>query len=186
MLRGPLFLTLLLASGCSRGALWECPSGLHMDPARTERVRAKLVRVQRDAPRRLRVCWGGVRPSVITEEGILHLDERLGPEEAAARTAHLLVHDAFDPPPSGDGCVEAWIQHEAEAMVVESEAREQLGLQGGVLVHPFEAEVLAAPPGERAALVERWLWDHPDGGGDVDGLVTGYTRRCQAHGGGTR
>ena len=174
-----LLLALVLVSGCSRAALWECPSGLHMDPPRSEQVRAKLVKLRRDAPRRLRVCWGEVRPSVIVEGGVLHVDDRLGAEEAAARVLHLLAHEEFSPPAAGPGCVQAWIEHEAGAMVLELEAREQLGVRDGVLVHPFEADVLAAPAGERAALVEAWLWDHPDGGGDVDGLVTAYTRRCK-------
>jgi hypothetical protein len=150
-----------------------------MDPPRSERVRGQLVKLRRDAPRYLRVCWGEVRPSVFVQGGVLHLDERLGAEEAAARVLHLLAHQEFEPPASGDGCVEAWIRHEAETMARELAAREQLGMQQGVLVYPFEAEVLAATAAERADLVERWLWDHPDGGGDVDGLVTGYTRRCK-------
>lgn len=179
-------LALLLFVGCSGGALsWECPSGLRMDPQRTERTRSLLVRIQRDAPRRLRACWGEVRPSVFLEGGVVHLDDRLGPEEAAARLAHLLAHESFTPPAPGEGCVKAWIRHEAEAMVRELDARALLGVAAGVLDYPFEGSVAAAEPANREVLVERWLWDHPDGGGDVDGLVTGYTRRC-APGGGTR
>ncbi len=181
-----LLLIPLLLCACSGGALsWECPSGMRMDPTRTEQMRGQLVKIRRDAPRRVRVCWGDVRPSVFLDGGVLHLDERLGPAEAAARVDHLLEHEAYTPPPSGEGCVEGWIRHEAQAMVRELEARASLGLSGGVLVYPFEAEVMAAGADERAARVERWLWDHPDGGGDVDGLVTGYTRRC-ARDAGTR
>jgi hypothetical protein len=170
----PVLLLLIVGLPACGGAPWQCPPGLRKDVDRTEQT-ARLVGM---APRRLRACWGEVRPSVITEEGVLHVDERLEPVEAAARVAHLMEHAAFEAPPAGDGCLEAWIRHEAEAMAVELEARRETGIERPVVEYPFEEAVRTAPAEDRTDLIEAWLWEHPRGGPGVDGLVEGYRKRC--------
>lgn len=195
--RGPLLALLAGAVvvagvvGRSRWAAPACPEGTRADPARGEAVLRRLgsaaegaaIRARAPAPRAY--CVGPRAVSVVTSDGALLVDERLGEAEAAARVGHLLLHtggdravDALDRP--GDracaALVAAALDEEARALAVELSLRRALGVTAPVVRFAFEED----PRDAEAGRIRAWLDAHPDGGPGVDALAAGYDARCRA------
>ena len=131
----------------------------------------------------LRVCFGEVAVSAVTDEGMVLLDAAMPEAEAAARLGHLAMHvvEGSPAPGAGEAECEAAVRRalEAEARAFALELRLRRGL--GVIKHRygFEAAFWGARAEEREAGIAAWLWEHPGGGEGVDGLAEGYRRRCR-------
>lgn len=194
---GAAALVCALLASCGGGGSGEgaapgaCPGRFSADPGREARVverlgaagegRAVLARWGRP----LRMCFGEVPSSVVTEQGTLLMDARLDDARAAARAAHLAAHLADGLPAlvGGEGGCDARVREalraEARALALELRLVRALGApppEGG----PWEVEAVhwAAPPEGREAAIEAYLRSHPDGAPGVDALAAGYARRC--------
>jgi len=170
-----------------------CPPGSQIDAARTAALGVRLARHPEGA--RLlsqagglrTVCYGALRHSVITEEGVVLLRSDLGQAEAAARFAHLLHHrvegmPTIDDPADGRGCderVAEALDREARALALELSLRQSFGVQRPVVRLGVEGRFREAEEGVRLALLRDWLEAHPDGAQGLDALATGYRRRCE-------
>lgn len=128
------------APGASPPAV-ECPDGLAPDADRARRVVARLRSVPEGADAldaldgEPAICFGDADPSVVTADGVLWLDGRMGTREAAARVAHLLHHVAampdLDHPPSESACerlVADAMRVERESLRLERDLRRELGV----------------------------------------------------------
>jgi hypothetical protein len=128
------------------------------------------------------VCFArGIEPGV-TLDGLALLDAAMPDDAAAARLAHLLTHlhrgSQLAAPPDGADCarwLEGALDEEARAWALELRL---LGDRGAAL--PFARAAGAAPAAERAAVIRRWLAEHPEGEGTVPPLGVGYAARCRA------
>ena len=153
----------LAAAAC--GGTATCPNGSAGDAARVGRLEGLLQRASSGL-----VCFGA-GPSIVTEDGRIVLPVDVGDAEAAARLAHLLEHLAFERPPPGAGCVQAWVRQEARAYAVELRERARLGVLEPVVRYPFQ-------DAESEASIADWLLAHPQGHGPIGPLVADYRRRC--------
>jgi hypothetical protein len=182
--------------GCGGGEPVACPGRYSADPARQARIVDKLVSSEEGAAvvgrwgKPLRLCFGAVRSSVVTEQGVLLMDASLDDRRAGARVGHLVMHLADGLPAivAGEGdCgarVEQALAAEARALGLELRLLRELGAPppaGG----PWEVEAIhwAAPPEGREAALLAYLRAHPDGAPGVDALAAGYARRCEKAGG---
>ena len=52
--------------------------------------------------------------------------------------------------------------------------------------YEFEADYFATPEAERVGVVADYLRAHPDGGPNLEGLVSGYRQRCEVEVGARR
>jgi hypothetical protein len=184
--RSLLAAALALLAACR--AAPPCPAGERADGARADRVRALLATTAAGrglASRTYAICF-------TSSESALHphrvtLDDDAGDAENAARLGHLLLH-AIDPPlperlERGHRCeelVRAAIEAEARGYALELELRRALALARPRHAYRFERAFWEAAPARRHAVLRAHLWAHPDGGGGVPGLVSAYSRRCEA------
>lgn len=179
--------------GCDGPAQGSCPARYSADPERQAKIVEVLGKSQEGGAvvarwgRPIRMCFGAVAPSVVTEEGMLLMDAKLEDARAAARAAHLLTHlvDGLPALVKGQGDCEARVEQalaaEARALALELRLLRELGApppEGG----PWEVEGIhwAAAPAAREAVLVDYLRSHPDGAPGVDALATGYARRCAA------
>jgi hypothetical protein len=189
----PRLLVALALAGCSEAHQGpSCPAGTHIDEARSDAVRARLASVPsgasllREAGARLTiVCFAPpTSPSVVDDAHDVILASDLDEGEAAARLGHLLVHLRDGLPDEGlrssdcDAAVDHALALEATAYVREVELQHALGVTPRALAFEFAADVLAAPPGAREAIVQAYLAAHPEGAPGIDGLASAYRERC--------
>lgn len=183
---------LVMASlGCGGEAPAVCTGRYSADPARQARILGRLGASAEGAAavgrwgRPIRMCFGAVRSSVVTEQGVMLMDAKLDDARAAARVAHLVTHLADGLPAivAGEGDCDARVEQalaaEARALALELRLLRELEApppEGG----PWEVEGVhwAAPPEGREAAVLSYLRAHPDGAPGVDALAAGYARRC--------
>jgi hypothetical protein len=181
---------------CCRGAAppRPCPARFAADRARevvlVDRLRAAPeggLLLARVPPAALpRICFGPAAVSSITTEGVVLLDRELGELEAAARLGHLLAHAVEGMPmaqPRAGDCdaqVEEALVQEARALALELRLRRALGVTERRLPYAFEDAFWRSPTAGRERLVLEYLHAHPDGAPGLDGLASGYSRRCRA------
>jgi len=193
---GPLALAALLALSCRTADPPPCPARFAADGAHAARLLdrlretpdgAALLALLPAAPSP-RICFGPVAVSSITTESVVLLDRDLGEPEAAARLGHLLAHAASGLPmahPRAADCdaqVEEALSREAGALALELRLRRALGVSERRLPYAFEDDFWRTPAVAREALVLDYLHTHPDGAPGLDGLASGYARRCRAEG----
>lgn len=196
--RGPsAALALVAALGCGGERAptvmeTSCPGPTSSDAERAARViafarrsaegRALLVRAAG-----ARLCFGEVAPSVVTSDGAVLLDRRLGDAEAAARLGHLLHHVAEGAPldegatdgrPCEERVADALVA-EGRALALELRLRRELGVRQPRVRYEFEAPFHRAPEDRRQALIVAYLEAHPEGAPGVDGLANAYLARCR-------
>ncbi len=191
---GGVLFALSALLGCDRqdtASPARCPGRFAADPARQARIVERLgagaeggaLIAGQGQP--IRMCFGAVSSSVVTEQGTLLMDAGQGDARAAARAAHLLLHLADGLPAlvKGEGDCDARVEEalraEARALALELRLLRELGApppEGG----PWEVEGIhwAAAPEEREAALVAYLRAHPDGAPGVDALASGYARRC--------
>ncbi|MCA9610815.1 MAG: hypothetical protein KC619_34705 [Myxococcales bacterium] len=133
----------------------------------------------------VRFCFGTIDVPVVSEERLLVLDARASREEQTARTGHLLHHVVHGLPfpaavPADADCdaiLETAIAREAEAYALEVRLRRAQDLEPNR--YEFEREFWRASADDQAALVARYLREHPSGAPNMDPLVAGYRQRCE-------
>ncbi len=169
-----------------------CPPRFAEDGARgallIDRLRAApegrslLARLPAAPPR---ICFGATAVSTITTDGVVLLDRELGELEAAARLGHLLAHAVEGMPmahPRARDCdaqVDEALVQEASALSLELRLRRALGVTDPRLPYAFEDDFWRAPAAGREPLLLDYLRAHPDGAPGLDGLLSGYRRRCR-------
>ncbi|MEZ4299449.1 MAG: hypothetical protein R3B70_31145 [Polyangiaceae bacterium] len=182
-------------AGCGADRPGRCPALFHEDARREEAVMARL-RGTAEGARVLdawkggtRVCFGEVKVSVVTEEGVLLMDASADDARQAARAGHLILHltDGLPALVRGGGeCerrVDSALALEARALSLELSLLEELKAPprpGGAW--EIEEVYRAAAPAKREEALIGYLRSHPEGAPGVDGLVAGYTRRCESQG----
>jgi hypothetical protein len=170
-----------------------CVAEMREDPRREARIRA-LVATLPGGIERLRVvtaarfCFGDrFDVPATTRDGRLELDARASDAETAARVSHLLAHHVapfppvtgFDPAQPCAPQVSAALDAEAAALVQELADRQRLSVSAPRLEFAFAAEVeRAADDAARVRIVRAFIDVHPDGGGGIDALATGYASTC--------
>jgi hypothetical protein len=183
----------VLLVGCGEAAV-VCPAGTTADDARALRIRTRLESVERgaalvrEAGERVSViCFAAPRStSVVDASHRVMLATELDDGEAAARLGHLLVHlrdglpDANLHGPDCDAAVEHALALEATAYVEEISLQAELAVTPRVLAFEPSAEILAAPPDAREAIMLAYLRAHPNGAPGIDALSTSYRARCES------
>jgi len=194
-----LFLGLVLLSRGRRAApeavprATPCVAEMREDPPREARIRA-LVATLPGGVERLRVvtaarfCFGDrFDVPATTRDGRLELDARASDAETAARVRHLLAHHVtpfapvtgFDPARPCAPQVAAALDAESVALVQELADRRRLSVSAPRLEFAFAADVArAADDAARVRVVRAFIDAHPDGGGGIDALATGYAFTC--------
>lgn len=190
-----LFLGIVLVSRGRRVVTRAAPCAAEMreEPAREARIRA-IVATLPGGIERLRVvaaarfCFGdGFAVPATTRDARLELDARASDVETAARVSHLLAHHVmpFAPVTGFDRAqpcapqVAAALDAEAVALVQELADRRRLSVSAPRLEFAFAAEVeRAADEAARMRIVRAFIDAHPDGGGGIDALATGYATSC--------
>jgi hypothetical protein len=151
-----------------------------------ESLLARLPRLPRLPATPPRICFGSTAVSTITNDGVVLLDRELGEREAAARLGHLLAHAVEGMPmahPRARDCdaqVDEALVQEASALALELRLRRALGVTEPRLAYAFEDDFWRAPVAGREPLLLDYLRAHPDGAPGLDGLLSGYRRRCLA------
>lgn len=189
-----LFVALVVASRARRASLEAppCPQGLREDAARESRIRALVVTLPHGADwlRALpsaRFCFGAMSVPATMEDARLVLDAHASDAETAARVKHLLAHhgEPFAPVQGFDASlpcapqVSAALDAEARALVGEIADRARLAVTVPRLRFAFGGDVERAPDDDaRVRIVRAFLDAHPDGGGGIDALATGYAAAC--------
>ncbi len=79
-----------------------------------------------------------------------------------------------------DAQVDEALALEARALALELRLRRALGVTSRRLPYAFEDGFWSAPAAGRERLVLDYLRAHPDGAPGLDGLASGYARRCRA------
>lgn len=165
-----------------------CPPNLAVDSVREKAILARLSG-DADASAILGggagvvICFGTGVEAAVTQDRVIQIDRRLPEIEAAARVLHLALHMREGSPlvgPPGVDCARwltAAMDEEARAYAMELQILDKAGVRP---TWPFVEEARGAVAGDRARVIGRWLWDHPDGGGGVPGLAKGYAARCEA------
>lgn len=166
---------------------------MHGDPARERRIRALVITLPGGAARlrevpAARFCFGEMRVPATLGDARLVLDATAGDAETAARVMHLLAHhtspfapvDGFDSSRPCAPQVDAALDAEARALVREIADRARLHVDSPRLPFAFAADVhRAADDASRARIVRAFIDAHPDGGGGLDALASGYTAECE-------
>ena len=192
--RIPVALAALLGLSCrAADPPRPCPARFALDPPRAAALADRLATVPEGASvltraqgaAMPRICFGPAIVSSITTDGAVLLDGDLGEPEAAARLGHLLAHVVEGLPmarPGAGDCeaqVEDALRKEARALALELRLRHALGVTERRIPYAFEDDVQRAPPEARERLVLDYLRAHPDGAPGLDGLASGYARRCR-------
>lgn len=189
-----IFATVIVVSRMRRPsfAAPACPEGKREDAARTMRIRA-LVATLPDGEARLRVstsalfCFGEMDVPATLPDARFVLDAQASDAEAAARVFHLLTHhmgafppvDGFDRTRACAAQVDVALDAEARALVRELADRERLHVDAPRLAFAFTDAVKRAPDEATAIRIVRDFIDaHPNGGGGIDALATGYMTQC--------
>ena len=170
-----------------------CVAGTREDPPREARIRALVATLPGGVERlrgvsAARFCFGDrFDVPATTRDGRLELDARASDVETAARVSHLLAHHVtpFAPVTGFDRArpcapqVAAALDAEAVALVRELADRRRLSVSAPRLEFAFSAEVArAADDAARVRIVRAFIDAHPDGGGGIDALATGYASTC--------
>ena len=160
----------MLGCGANQKEPVGCPAGSVRDQQRVSRFR-----LYQSIPSNTVICWGKWPFSVIDQHGRILLRHTLTPKLAAARVAHLLQHQGKSAP-AKDDCVAWWIQEEAQAMALELDLLRQWGESAQRFA--YADAYYAAEPGKGIQTIADFIYAHPHGAPGMDGLLTGYQRRC--------
>ena len=149
----------------------DCPRGFFQDKNREESV------YQWFTPAKVQtVCWGKTNFSVVDPTGRVLLRTDLSPPQAAARLAHLDRHIGVTPP-TGERCLEWWVQHEASAMSIELDLLEKWQVSTDSFSYA-KSYFKQLPENKRQYLID-FIYAHPSGAKGMDGLLNAYTKRCE-------